>query len=347
MTPLIAEISSVRHNNFVDSGHIHRLRRTTQLLFILLIILAPVFDILRFDSGTRSLIVFGHVWSLGLNEGFYLNPSLESASHVAWRFFLKAVLPWLTVLTVFPLLGVFTGRFFCGWFCPEGAMFELFDFLTLKIFGRRSLFSKKANDPAAPSKHRLPYVILALFSMIAVPLFAGVVLTGYFVDPRTVWSQVLNAEFTFGVKAGITGVAIYIFISAMIVRHTLCKYVCGAGLMQMLFGWASPHSIRIRTDVEKLAACTDCKQCEKVCFMNVKPRLLRKDINCVNCGECIAACAKELGEGKGVFSFSQSRRCGLPVNNHRDTEAQRQTGRPAKDFCPTPLRKSEESEMKS
>ncbi len=297
----------------MNSRHLHILRRATQFSFILLIILAPVFDILRFDSDTRSLIVFGHEWSIGLREGFYVNPSLENSSHVAWRFFLKAILPWIAILSVFPLLGTLTGRFFCGWFCPEGAMFELFDFLTVKIFGRRSLFAKKPNDPAGSARTKLPYIILALFSMTAIPLFFGVTLTGYFVNPRTVWEQILNWNFTFGVKAGIIGVSIYIFISAMIVRHTLCKYVCGAGLMQMLFGWASPYSVRVKTDVEKLAACTDCKECEKICFMNVKPRLLRKDINCVNCGECISACKKELGDGKGVFSFAQSRHCGLPV----------------------------------
>ncbi len=37
--------------------------------------------------------------------------------------------------------------------------------------------------------------------------------------------------------------------------------------------------------------------------MNVKPRMPWKDINCVNCGECIIACKKELGEGQGLFSY--------------------------------------------
>jgi polyferredoxin len=271
----------------------------------MLIVLAPFFDILRFDSATGSLIVFGNEWSLGLQEGFYARHSLDNASHVAWRFFLKAILPWILILSVFPILGALTGRFFCGWFCPEGTLFELFDFLTSKILGRRSLFSKKPNDCSIPAQNRMPYVLLAILGMILIPLFAGAALTGYFVNPRTVWSQIINWEFTFGVKAGIIGVSIYIFISAMIVRHTLCKYVCGAGLMQMLFGWASPVSLRVSADSSRLARCTDCKSCERVCFMDVKPRLQKRDINCTNCGECIAACNKELGQDKGVFGFSQ------------------------------------------
>jgi polyferredoxin len=283
------------------------LRRTTQILFLLLIALIPALDIFRFDSDLRSLIVLGNEWDLGLKEGFHLIQSTENAAHVTWRFFLKAILPWLAILAVFPIAGALTGRFFCGWFCPEGTLFELFDFLTVKTFGRRSLFSKKQNDPDDCAKSRIPYVIFAVICMVIIPLFAGVVLTGYFVNPGVVWSQVINWEFTFGVKAGIIGVAIYIFISSIIVRHTLCKYVCSAGLMQMLFGWASPSSLRIHADPEKLAACTDCKGCERVCFMNVKPRLPRKDINCVNCGECISACHRELGQAKGIFSFTQER----------------------------------------
>lgn len=302
-----------------DLNKIHVMRRITQALFILLIIVAPFLDILRFDTATGSLIVFGNEWSLGLEKEFYVTHSFENSSRVAWRFFLKAILPWIGILSIFPILGALTGRFFCGWFCPEGTLFEVFDYFTSKIFGRRSLFGKKSNDSGAHAVNRLPYIVFALVCMILIPLFAGAVLTGYFVNPRTVWSQIFNWDVTFGVKAGIIGVSLYIFISAMFVRHTLCKYVCGAGLMQMLFGSASPVSLRIKTDIARLANCTDCKKCEQVCFMNVRPRLFRKDISCVNCGECIAACHKELGNGNGVFSFAQSRHCTLPQKETPDT----------------------------
>jgi polyferredoxin len=305
----------------MSNDTIHRLRRLSQLLFFLLIIFAPVLDLFRFDVDTKSLIVFGNEWDLGLQEDFYIDQSFENVSHIAWQFFLKAILPWLGILAVFPILGVITGRFFCGWSCPEGAIFELFDFLTVKVFGRRSLFTRKGNDPEGPSKHRIFYGALALFCMIVIPLFGGIVLTGYFVNPATVWSQVMNWEFSFGVKAGIIGVAIYMLISSLIVRHVLCKYVCSAGLMLMMFGWASPLSLRIKADEARLSYCTDCKNCEKACFMNVKPRglVFRKNINCVNCGECIEACKKELGTEKTIFSFTSSDICTLPEGKCKDS----------------------------
>ena len=66
---------------------IQRLRRVSQLLFILLIIVAPALDIFRFDVDTIRLIVFGSEWDLGLKEGFYPGRSFQDASHVAWQFF--------------------------------------------------------------------------------------------------------------------------------------------------------------------------------------------------------------------------------------------------------------------
>lgn len=283
---------------------LHILRRVSQLLFILLIMLIPMLDIFRLDSHTGTLIVFGNHWELGLKEAFYADRSLESISRVTMQFFLKAILPWVVVLSVFPLMGFLLGRFFCGWFCPEGTLFELADFLTSKILGRRNLFSKTEDGLQCGAKKRVLFIVIAAFSAVAIPLLGGIALTGYFVNPATIWLQIMNWQFTFGVKAGIIGVSIYIFISSIIVRHTLCKYVCSAGLMQMLLGWVSPVSLRIKMDTARLSSCTDCKQCEKVCFMNVKPRLPRRDINCVNCGECITACHKELGQGNGLFSFS-------------------------------------------
>ena len=295
-------------------------RRLTQVAFILLIFLMPVLNIFRYDTDTRELIIFGHVWGLGLKQAFYADHSLKTAGHVALQFFLKAILPWIVVLAVFPLLGVFTGRFFCGWLCPEGTLFELADHLTLKLIGRRSLFVKRPNDPDVSHEKKLIYVLVSLLSLLVLPLLGGIALAGYLVAPSTIWSQIMNWNFTFGVKAGIIGVSLYMLITSILVRHSLCKYICAAGLMQMLFGWVSPVSLRVRMDPSRAEECTNCRGCEKACFMNVLPRMNKRDISCVNCGACMVACHRELGKGRGLFRYQTGEKTSLTVSETKDRE---------------------------
>jgi len=278
-------------------------RRISQIVFILVIFLIPVFNVFRYDTSAKELIVFGQVWGLGLKEGFYGDQSVAGAAHVALHFFLKAILPWVFFLSLFPFLGFLTGRFFCGWLCPEGAMFEFVDFLSLKLFGRRNLYGKQSNDPDNEKGGRLLYGGITLASAIILPLLAGISLTGYLIAPKTIWGQLMSGHPSFGVKAGIIGVTIYMFVTSVLVRHVFCKYICAAGLMQMLFGWVSPVSLRLKMDTARLGECTDCKGCERACFMNVMPRKNKRDISCVNCGACVTACDRELGPGRGLFQL--------------------------------------------
>lgn len=289
---------------YIIMDNIRLYRRLTQAGFLLLILFMPAFDILRYDAASSTLYIFGNVWGLGLRQGFYADQTMGGAGYVAFNFLTHAILPWVIVLAVFPLMGLMFGRFFCGWMCPEGMLFEIADFITLKLTGRRNPWRAEFNDPpdAAPDR-KLYWAIAAILLMIAVPPIVGVFLTGYFIAPSRIWSEIMNLSPSFGLKAGVIGVSAYMIITSVFVRHLLCKYVCAAGLMQMLLGWVSPVSLRVKLNRDEFHRCTDCRQCERACFMSVRPRANLKDINCVNCGLCISACNRELN-GRGLFQYN-------------------------------------------
>lgn len=282
---------------------LHTGRRLSQIAFAAFLFLMPVFDILRYDVAAKQLYLFGKPWSLGLKAGFYAETGMEGATHVAVHFLLNAILPWVIVLAIFPLLGFLLGRFFCGWLCPEGAIFELAEYVTLKILGRRHLFIRRPNDPDLSRGNRVFYGILACLLLVTIPPITGVFLSGFFIAPSRIWKELSAFDMSFGLKAGIVGTSIYMLVTSVFIRHAFCRYVCAPGLMQMLFGWISPVSLRIRFNRAQMERCTDCRKCETSCFMNVRPRHPRRDINCINCGECISACEGELGRKKGLFAF--------------------------------------------
>jgi len=261
-------------------------------------------NILRLDTATHELFIFGKVWSLGLDAGFYMDGSAGSSARVAMQFLLKAVLPWIIVLSIFPLMGTLFGRLFCGWLCPEGSLFELADFLNERILGRREPFNAVSANGGTAGSPRIGwrYAWLALVIYMALPPVLALAFAGYFIAPATIYDRVVSLQFGTGLMAAVVGTYIYVLTTSVFLRHGFCKYICAPGLMQMMFGWISPVSLRIRFDRARFTECTECRRCEEACFMDVRPRAPRRNINCVNCGECVTACRRELGK-KGLFAF--------------------------------------------
>ncbi len=281
---------------------LHLFRRISQVLFLAFFLTMPIFNILRYDSDSKELYLFGKVWSLGIRDALAAG-TLHGSGEVAITIVLKAIIPWLLVLAFFPVMGAIFGRFFCGWLCPEGFLFEFADFLNGKILGRRSLLGKGNHTSRESLEGRWVYAVLAVLFYMTIPPVIGILLSGYFIAPSRIWGEITTLKLSRGLVAGITGVTLYIIITSIFVRHVFCKYVCAPGLMQMIFGWFSPKSLRVVFDRKNFSRCTDCRRCERVCFMGVKPRSTKKEINCVNCGECITACREELGVEEGLFSF--------------------------------------------
>ncbi len=263
-------------------------RRTTQILSFVLLFAIPIFDIFRFDVNNLELYLFRQLWSFA-PRGDYIS----GAGGDAVSFVFKAVLPaWFLLLTV-PLWGLVLGRLACGWACPMGMMLEAGDFFARNI--------KRIVNGGWDIIRGLLTVQL----LVACLLTIGVFLSAYFTRPADILRQVTTLKFTPFLMTAALANATVIFIAYTFLRRLFCSYICLGAIFQMVPAVASPFSFRVRFDRKRAKLCTNCKSCETVCFMGIRPRTMVKKVDpkCVACGECITACTHELGKKDKLFSY--------------------------------------------
>ncbi len=267
------------------------LRRLIQGVFLALTFLIPVMDILRFDILTKELYLFGQVWSFAHESSTSSNPM---------DFLTKGVFPLFLSFISLPISGIILGRLFCGWFCPTGAILESADFLAAKALRLKSIFLKKdENDHRKELLSGIFYLLLCIIGLIS----AGAFLSGFLISPTEIWRQIRELDFSGTFIITLLSMMFLIVISYAVAQRLFCNYICLGGIAQMIPSIASPVSLRVRFIKERARMCTNCKGCERACFMGIKPRILKNaSPRCVNCGECITACEKELGENR-LFQY--------------------------------------------
>jgi polyferredoxin len=263
-------------------------RRTAQIITLVVLCAIPIFDIFRFDVSNSELYLFRQLWSFA-PRGDYISGAGGNAS----SFVFKAVLPaWFLLLSV-PLWGLVIGRLACGWFCPMGAMLEAGDFFNRNI----KLMAKGGGQNIIRS-------LLTIVLLVACLLTIGVFLSAYFIRPSEILQQVTTLKFSPFLLAATIANAAVIFVAYTFLRRLFCSYICLGAIFQMLPAVASPISFRVRFDRKRAKLCTNCKGCETVCFMGIRPRTMKKvDPTCVACGNCITACTEELGKKEKLFDY--------------------------------------------
>jgi len=146
--------------------------------------------------------------------------------------------------------------------------------------------------------------LLTILLLVTCLLIIGVFLSAYFIRPSEILQQVTTLKFSPSLQAATVANAAVIFIAYTFLRRLFCSFICLAGLFQVFPAVASPISFRVRFDRKRAKLCTNCKGCETVCFMGIRPRTMNKvDPKCVACGQCITACTKELGKKDKLFGY--------------------------------------------
>ncbi len=161
------------------------------------------------------------------------------------------------------VLTLVSGRFFCGYFCPVGALQELASHVPVKKFQPKQ-------------KHVLIAVHGIFFILFLVMAFVfSFALLDYF-GIRDFFALVLT-----------TGSLVFlaILLISVVFYRPFCRLICPYGALLALAGSTSFLALQ-RTE-----ACIDCKNCELACPVDEAKRDDRKG-ECYLCGRCTEACPK-------------------------------------------------------
>ncbi len=199
----------------------------------------------------------------------------------------------------FAILGLsfLLGRFFCGWICPLGT---IFDFAS-KVFTPRTAARRKESGQHTAAQ-RIKYIILIVLLVLAA---CRVLQVGWF-DPIALLTRVGAVFLAPAASAGWgslatdatprsfpTGWLITLIFTSLLLLNAWrprfwCRYLCPLGA---LLGAAAKFSIG--AVVRNTHRCNDCGLCAQQCPAACEPDKKTRTAECFICGTCLPACPKD------------------------------------------------------
>ncbi|MCB1755676.1 MAG: 4Fe-4S binding protein [Gammaproteobacteria bacterium] len=261
--------------------------------FFLLFLIAPVLDILRLDLNLGHFILFGHHWTLGIDEFIRGDiGSFEAAMNIVVRGFLPlALIAGLLLLSAWRW-----GRLYCGWLCPHFSVVETINRLMRRASGKPSIWErKKLPDVLADGTRIQPdrrYWLLVLPAVIGFAFLWALTLLSYLLPPVEIYHNLVTGNLTRN-QALFLGVGtLLLTIEFGFARHLFCRYGCAVGLFQSFAWMANDRAMLVDFDKRRASACHQCNNaCDHVCPMRLQPRTIkRRMFACTECAQCISAC---------------------------------------------------------
>ncbi|HEY3329064.1 MAG TPA: 4Fe-4S dicluster domain-containing protein [Capsulimonadaceae bacterium] len=239
---------------------LHPIRRAVQLLLGALIIVCPLFNIMRLDLRAADFWVLGHRYS---------------SQHVILFFWGGALL----ALTLFAVSLIY-GRWWCGWVCPQTLASDFGDSVKTRLV-------RAFRGKTSPQRHRVALGVWAVVMVVASVVTAAL-LGSYFIAPAVVWSSLVHPTDNPGVAIGTYFTAALMAGNLLAVRRKFCASVCPYGLFLSIAGDRNTMTVRYLN--ERASDCIECAKCVTICPMSID---IRKGVNqpeCIGCGECVDAC---------------------------------------------------------
>ncbi len=271
-------------------------RRWTQAGFFILFVVAPWFDLFRYDLTT------GHAWFLMQEWRLGLDPFLEGrlpAGVAATRVLVRLFLPLLGGAALFLFVAWRWGRLYCGWLCPHFSVVETINELLVRATGKQSLWDRSPSRHRADGRERAPrrpWWAAVLPVTVGFAFVWAVVFLTYLLPPGRVVAHLVHAIPTRGELVFLCAATTVLSLEFLFGRHLFCKYACAVGLFQSLAWMGNRMALVVGFDASRASACATCLPgkafaCEDACPMRLPPRALkRRMFACTQCTQCVAAC---------------------------------------------------------
>jgi cytochrome c oxidase accessory protein FixG len=251
-----------------------------------------------FDLGARRFYIFGLV--LYPQDFIYLTGILVVSAYALFLFTAVA------------------GRLWCGYACPQTVYTEIYMWVERKLEGDRA--ARMRLDQGPWDGNKLWRKTAKQLAWVAIGLWTGFTLVGYFTPVRELWASALTLGFgpweTFWVL--FYGFATY--GNAGWMREQVCKYMCPYARFQSAM--FDKDTLVITYDTERgeprgsrgrkadhkklgLGECIDCELCVQVCPTGID---IRKGLQyeCIGCAACVDVCngvMDKMGYPRGLVRY--------------------------------------------
>lgn len=278
---------------------LQRRRLLFQVGFFLLFILAPVFDLFRYDLDAGHAWLLGFEWRLGLDD-FLAGRigALEAGANVLLRLFV----PILVGAGAFLYVAWRWGRLYCGWLCPHFSVVETINTLMLRASGKPSVWEKAPITPWLPAggkrKPDARWWGLVVPAAVAFAFTWAVVFLTYLLPPGEVYGNLIHGTLTRNQTIFILAATTVLSMEFLFARHLFCRYACAVGLFQSLAWMSNPKAMVVGFLRARASDCSTClpeKQsaCDAVCPMRLTPRNIKRHMfTCTQCAQCVDACGE-------------------------------------------------------
>jgi len=274
-------------------------RLAFQVGFFVLFVLAPVFDLFRYDLNADHAWLLGMEWRLGLDDFLAGKATaLEAAGNIMLRLFV----PLLAGAGLFIWAAWKWGRLYCGWLCPHFSVVETINKLMARASGKPSVWEKFAlprwNTDGSPRRVDVRWWAVVVPAAVAFAFLWAVVLLTYLLPPAEVYGNLFSGDLTRNQFIFITAATVVLSLEFLFARHLFCRFVCAVGLFQSLAWMSNKDAMVVGFKRDRASDCASClperqSACDAVCPMRLKPRNIKRHMfTCTQCAQCVDACGE-------------------------------------------------------